>query len=49
MRRGVVVLPLGPFVRSHVERHPEYLHLVLEDRRAGSASEALQGLIKGRV
>jgi predicted GNAT family acetyltransferase len=33
-RTGGHVLPLCPFVRSFIERHPEYLDLVPEERRA---------------
>ncbi|WP_420803744.1 GNAT family N-acetyltransferase [Saccharopolyspora erythraea] len=32
--RGLEVLPHCPFVRSWIARHPEYLELVPEDRRA---------------
>lgn len=32
---GRPVLPFCPFVRSYVERHPEYLDLVPAERRAG--------------
>jgi uncharacterized protein len=31
---GIRVLPFCPFVRSYIERHPEYLDLVPEERRA---------------
>jgi hypothetical protein len=31
---GRHVLPYCPFVRSFIERHPEYLDLVPQDRRA---------------
>jgi uncharacterized protein len=30
---GVAVLPFCPFVRSYIERHPDQLDLVPEDRR----------------
>lgn len=30
---GRSVLPYCPFVRSYIERHPDYLDLVAEDRR----------------
>lgn len=33
-REGLHVLPFCPFVRSYLERHPEYLDLVPEERRA---------------
>ena len=33
-RRGLAVLPICPFVRSYVERHPEYLDLVPEEKRS---------------
>ena len=32
--RGLGVLPLCPFVRSWIERHPDYLPLVPESARA---------------
>jgi len=32
--RGLAVLPLCPFVRGYIERHPEYLDLVPETQRA---------------
>jgi predicted GNAT family acetyltransferase len=32
--RGLAVLPLCPFVRSWIERHPDYLPLVPESARA---------------
>jgi predicted GNAT family acetyltransferase len=32
--RGAAVLPYCPFVRGYIERHPEYLPLVPESRRA---------------
>jgi uncharacterized protein len=31
--RGTQVLPYCPFVKSYIERHPEYLDLVPESRR----------------
>lgn len=31
---GLPVLPFCPFVRSFIERHPDYLELVPESRRA---------------
>jgi hypothetical protein len=31
---GVAVLPVCPFVRGYIAKHPEYLDLVSEDRRA---------------
>jgi predicted GNAT family acetyltransferase len=31
--RGLAVFPRCPFIRSYVERHPEYLDLVPEDAR----------------
>ena len=31
---GAAVLPFCPFVRSHIERHPEELDLVPAERRA---------------
>ena len=31
---GMAVLPFCPFVRSYIERHPDQLDLVPEDRRA---------------
>jgi predicted GNAT family acetyltransferase len=31
---GVAVLPACPFVRGYIAKHPEYLDLVPEDRRA---------------
>ena len=31
---GVAVLPQCPFVKGYIEKHPEYLDLVPEDRRA---------------
>jgi predicted GNAT family acetyltransferase len=33
-RRGRQILPHCPFVRSFVAKHPEYVELVPEDRRA---------------
>lgn len=32
--QDLAVLPSCPFVRSYIQRHPEYLDLVPEDRRA---------------
>jgi predicted GNAT family acetyltransferase len=32
--RGVAVLPYCPFVRGFIERHPEYLDLVPQPKRA---------------
>lgn len=32
--RGLAVLPLCPFVKSYIERHPEYLDLVPEEKRS---------------
>ncbi len=32
--RGLSVLPFCPFVRSYIQRHPEYLDLVPEEKRA---------------
>lgn len=32
--RGLSVLPICPFVRSYIERHPEYLDLVPEEKRS---------------
>lgn len=32
--RGLAVLPICPFVRSYIERHPEYLDLVPEEKRS---------------
>ena len=34
-REDLRVLPFCPFVRSYIERHPEYLDLVPAERRAG--------------
>ena len=31
--RGLAVLPFCPFVKGYVERHPEYLDLVPEEKR----------------
>lgn len=31
--RGLAVLPFCPFVRSYIQRHPEYLELVPSDER----------------
>lgn len=31
--RGLAVLPVCPFVKSYIQRHPEYVELVPEDRR----------------
>ena len=31
---GLAVLPLCPFIRDYIERHPDYLDLVPADRRA---------------
>ena len=31
---GLAVLPFCPFVNSYIRRHPEYLDLVPEDRKA---------------
>lgn len=31
--RGLAILPLCPFVKSYIERHPEYLDLVPEEKR----------------
>ena len=41
-KEGAAVLPFCPFVRSYVQRHPEYVPLVPEGRRAafGLAEEA---------
>ena len=33
-REGSRVLPFCPYVRSYIERHPEYLDLVPAERRA---------------
>ncbi len=33
-REGARVLPFCPFVRSYIERHPDYLDLVPAERRA---------------
>lgn len=30
---GLAVLPYCPFVKAYIQRHPEYLDLVPEDRR----------------
>lgn len=32
-QRGLAVLPFCPFVRSYIERHPECLDLVPEEKR----------------
>jgi uncharacterized protein len=32
--RGLAVLPFCPFVKAYIQRHPEYVDLVPEDRRA---------------
>jgi|SRR6476469_1311826 len=32
--RGLAVLPFCPFVKGYIERHPEYLDLVPEEKRA---------------
>ncbi|HEU4462637.1 MAG TPA: GNAT family N-acetyltransferase [Solirubrobacterales bacterium] len=32
--RGLSVLPICPFVRSYIARHPEYLDLVPEEKRS---------------
>lgn len=32
--RGLAVLPFCPFVKGYIERHPEYLDLVSEAKRA---------------
>jgi predicted GNAT family acetyltransferase len=32
--RGLAVLPFCPFVRGHIERHPDYLDLVPVEQRA---------------
>jgi uncharacterized protein len=34
-RRGLAVLPFCPFVRSYIQRHPEYVDLVPESQRKG--------------
>ena len=39
-REGMQVLPFCPFVRSYLERHPEYLDLVPAERRAAFRLEA---------
>jgi len=31
--RGLAALPICPFVRGYIERHPEYLELVPAERR----------------
>jgi uncharacterized protein len=31
--RGLAVLPFCPFVNDYIQRHPQYLDLVPEDRR----------------
>lgn len=31
--RGLAVLPFCPFVKGYIERHPEYLDLVPEEKR----------------
>lgn len=41
--RGVAVLPFYPFVRSYLERHPEYLDLVPPGRRAEFGLSAPRG------
>ena len=33
-KRGLAVLPYCPFVNAYLQRHPEYLDLVPEGRRA---------------
>jgi uncharacterized protein len=33
-RAGSPVLPYCPFIRSYIQRHPDYLDLVPDDRRA---------------
>lgn len=33
--RGLAVLPFCPFANAYIQRHPEYIDLVPEDRRAG--------------
>jgi uncharacterized protein len=33
-KRSLAVLPICPFVRSYIERHPEYLDLVPEEKRS---------------
>lgn len=33
-KRGLAALPFCPFVRNYIERHPEYLDLVPEEKRA---------------
>lgn len=35
-RRGVPVLPLCPFIRGWIERHPDYGDLVHRPRRSGA-------------
>jgi predicted GNAT family acetyltransferase len=32
-KRGLAILPICPFVRSYIERHPEYLDLVPAEKR----------------
>ena len=33
-QRGLAVLPYCPFAKAYIQRHPEYVALVPEDRRA---------------
>lgn len=33
--RGLRVVPICPFVRAYIRRHPEYSDLVMSDRAAG--------------
>lgn len=39
-RRGDRILPFCPFVRSYLQRHPEYVDLVPEERRSAFGLQA---------
>lgn len=39
-RRGDRILPFCPFVRSYLQRHPEYVDLVPEEHRSAFGLQA---------
>ena len=42
--QGLGVLPFCPFVRSYIERHPDYIELVPEDQRERFGLGAEEGV-----
>jgi predicted GNAT family acetyltransferase len=41
-RRGLILVPLCPFIAAYIRRHPEYLDLVVPERRDGLRQTAGQ-------